>query len=79
MDSIELIENLTEIKANNGNSGVSLYDFVASNYYNMTKEQLKELILNLDYILYDYFRANKQMFVKMENMAIEETINRLAE
>ena len=28
----------------------TLYDFVANNYYLMSKEQLKELILNLDFV-----------------------------
>lgn len=28
----------------------SFYDYIANNYYSMTKDQLKELILNLDWV-----------------------------
>lgn len=63
-------------KMNNG-VNVSLYDYVASNYYKLSKEELKELILNLDYIMYDLL--DKEKYLDLETRAIEETIDRLGE
>ena len=37
-----------------------LYDFVANNYWNMSKEQLKEVILSILGVVYDeYAHSNK--------------------
>lgn len=60
-------------KMNNG-ANKTLYEFVASNYYKMDKEQLKELVLNLDYILYKY--ETERDYLRLENAAIQETIER---
>lgn len=64
------IDNLLNEGAN-----TSLYEFVANNYNNLTKEQLKELILNLDYILYSTF--SKKTYKDLESKAINETMERL--
>lgn len=34
-----------------GKDSPSSYDFIANNYYNMTKDELKDIILELDYAL----------------------------
>lgn len=73
-----LIKDLKHIRNDNKmNKGAntSLYDYVATNYYKMSKEELKELILNLDYAIYD--NLNRKEYLNLENQAIEDTIERL--
>lgn len=42
----------------------NLYDYVADNYYSMSKEQLKELILNLDWVATRNLRCAEKDFYK---------------
>lgn len=50
----------------------TLYDFVAENYWNMTKEQLKELILNLDWVATaDLTDAQEEEFYKKVEEELE--------
>lgn len=42
----------------------NLYDYVADNYYSMSKEQLKELILNLDWVATRNLRCTEKDFYK---------------
>lgn len=78
MENKEFLKELGKIRIDNllnGGENTSLYEFVANNYNNLTKEQLKELVLNLDYILYSTFRG--QAYLDLENKAIMETKERL--
>lgn len=52
---------------------VSLYDYVASNYYKLDKEELKELLLNMIYVLFSY---DNDLCESLEVEAIKETIER---
>lgn len=78
MENKDFLKELGKIKIDNLlNEGrnTSLYEFIANNYNNLTKEQLKELVLNLDYVLYFTFRG--KAYLDLENKAISETMERL--
>lgn len=78
MSTEEFISNLKEIQTDNfynNGENKTLYEFVAANYYKMDKEQLKELVLNLDYILWKY--ESERDYLRLENAAIQETIERM--
>lgn len=64
-----IIEELTKILEGKQ----TLYEFIANNYYKLTKEELKELVLNLDYALVN----TGQIGEKLEQEMIKETIERL--
>lgn len=68
MESKQLVNELMESIENGG-----LYDYIANNYYKMSKEQLKEIILELDYAIYNRV-SNYQDF---EKQAIEEMKERI--
>lgn len=70
----ELKHILNDNKLNEG-TNTSLYDFIAQNYYNMSKEDLKELVLNLNYAMHHLL--DKKEYLEITNYAIEETIDRL--
>ena len=50
----------TAIKENN------LYDYVASHYYEMSKEQLKDIILELSYVMYEHKIPDKEILEELE-------------
>lgn len=52
----------------------TFYDYVANHYYEMTKDQLKELILNLDWVATAHMNDNqiKEFYQNVE----EELENR---
>ena len=52
----------------------TFYDYVANHYYEMTKDQLKELILNLDWVATENMNDNqaKEFYQNVE----EELENR---
>ncbi|HZK32866.1 MAG TPA: hypothetical protein VFC60_00040 [Tissierellaceae bacterium] len=64
-------KELKELGSDNDNS---LYDYVASNYYKMTKEQLKEFFLNMNYATFE--KTTKEQFEIIENKAINYFIER---
>lgn len=78
MENKDFLRKLRKIKVDNllnEGANTSLYEFVANNYTDLTKEQLKELLLNLDYILYSTF--DKKTYKDLESKAINETMERL--
>lgn len=78
MENKDFLRELEKIKIDNllnEGANASLYEFVTNNYNDLSKEQLKELILNLDYVLYSTFR--RKAYLDLENEAINETIERL--
>lgn len=50
----------TAIKENN------LYDYVAIHYYEMSKEQLRDIILELSYVLYTHQIPDKEILEELE-------------
>lgn len=50
----------TAIKENN------LYDYVANHYYEMSKEQLKDIILELSYVMYEHKIPDKEILEELE-------------
>ncbi len=52
----------------------TFYDYVANHYYEMTKDQLKELILNLDWVATSgrYYNQEEEFYKTVE----EELENR---
>ena len=78
MEDKDFLKELGKIRIDNllnEGANTSLYEFIANNYNNLTKEQLKELVLNLDYILYSTF--SKKTYKDLESKAINETMERL--
>ena len=78
MENKDFIKELKEIIQDNKEfkgANKSLYTFISSNYYNLSKEQLKELVLNLDYIIYNMLE--EENYLELENKALEETIERI--
>ena len=48
----------------------SLYDYISNNYYNLTKEELKEIIKEIDYAIYKNY--GEEITIKIENEALDE-------
>ena len=46
METMEFLKEIKKAVANN-----EFYDWITTNYYKLDKEQLKEIILNLDYAI----------------------------
>lgn len=65
-------ELLKSIKENNGSICGNLYDYIANNYWNMSKEELKdvclEVIYSLDYKWWDKDDAQKVRTDLIENI-----------
>jgi hypothetical protein len=75
MDNQKLIEDLRKLSKGNACDSNSLYDYVANHYYEMTKEQLKELFINMNYSTYECMTSKD--FSNIENRAITYTIQRM--
>lgn len=76
-DFISELKHIKNDNKMNEGANTSLYDYIASNYYKLSKEELKELILNLDYAIYNRF--GKNLYLSLENQALEDTIERLSD
>lgn len=90
MENETLKRILTEIKEQNKvdyarkdtNAPRTLYDFVASEYWQMSKEDLKELFLNMNYAIYYYLKDysnGTDKLADIENMMIDDFIERNCE
>lgn len=54
MDKKNLLEQLKEAVSNH-----NIYDFIANNYWQMSKEELKDIILELDFAIYSVVKNEK--------------------
>lgn len=72
----KLREIIIDNQLNDG-ANISLYDYISQNYSYITKEVLKELILNLDYALYS--TLNREKCLEIETQALNDTLERIGE
>lgn len=54
------------------NTNTSFYDFISRNYYHFSKDELKELLINLDYAIY----SRCSNYVDFEESAINDCLER---
>ena len=69
MDKKNLLEQLKEAVSNH-----NIYDFIANNYWKMSKEELKDIILELDFTIYSVVKNET-----LKNSIYEELDENLAE
>lgn len=72
----DLFKIVADNKAHNGEN-TSLYDYIANNYYKMSKEELKELILNLDYAM--CHNLGRNLYLDLETQALRDTLERIGD
>ena len=78
MKNKDLINDLKFIEFNNKfNKGknISLYDYITNNYFKMSKEQLKEIIINLVYNMSE--QLSRDEYLKIESNFIDDLKERL--
>lgn len=50
------------------NEGETLYDFVAKNYWKMSKEELKDLFLNFNFATYKFVGEDNMKMLEKETV-----------
>lgn len=68
----KLLQELKECAANG-----SIYDFIANHYWELSKDELKDLFLEYTYATYDHTRHDEQQLVAIEQQCIENYLERM--
>lgn len=69
MEEKELLQEISEAVEYG-----DFYEWVANNYYKLDKEQLKEIILNLDYAIHT---EREEDLKRIENKMVDELRDRI--
>lgn len=68
----ELLQELKEY-TKDGN----IYGFIANHYWELSKEELKDLFLEYAYATYDHTRHNERQLVAIEQQCLKNYLERI--
>lgn len=67
MEITKELKNVVEKGKDLKGQETSFYDYISANYYKLSKEQLKEIIINMDYAIYC---RNEEMTKEIEKETV---------